>query len=213
MRTLIVDDHILFRQGLASLLNSEPDFEVVGEAGSNKEALRLAQALKPDLILMDFELPDGSGIEATREILKDQPDCKIVFLTVYAEDEKLINSVRSGAVGYLLKDKPITDLLASLRSVWKGEAAISRSMTRRILEELASPGSASSDHKEAFSSLTRREKEILRELMLGGSNREIASKLFIDENTVKHHVHSIFGKLGISSRREAAEYARKYGLK
>ena len=212
MRTLIVDDHVLFRQGLVSLLHSEPDFEVIGEAGSNQEALQLARALKPDLILMDFELPDGTGAESTREILKDNPECKIVFLTVHTADENLIDSVRSGAVGYLLKNSPITDLLASLRSVEKGEAAISRTMTRRILEELASPGRESGSDEGALANLTRREKEILREITLGASNREIASKLFINENTVKHHLQSIYGKLGINNRREAAEYARKHGL-
>jgi two-component system nitrate/nitrite response regulator NarL len=213
MRTIVVDDHVLFRQGLVSLLHSEPDFDVVGEAGSNKEALQLVRTLKPDLILLDFELPDGTGAEATREILKEHPHCKIVLLTVHAEDEKLIESVRSGAVGYLLKSRPITDLLASLRSVGKGEAAISRTMTRRILEEMASPGVDHSGQKDPFASLTHRENEVLRELMDGLSNREIASKLFINENTVKHHIHSIFGKLGIKNRKAAAEYARKHGLK
>lgn len=213
MRIIIVDDHILFRQGLVSLLQSEPDFEVVGQAGSIKEVLPLVRNLRPDLVLMDFELPDGTGAKATQEILKDHPDCKIVFLTVHAEDEILLESVRSGAVGYLLKDRPISDLLASLRSVGKGEAAISRTMTRRIMKELAFQESESGAHKEALASLTRREYEILRELMLGASNQEIASKLFINENTVKHHVHNIFGKLGVNNRKQAAEFARKSGLK
>lgn len=212
MRILVVDDHVLFRQGLVSLLHGEPDFDVVGEAGSIKKALKLARMLKPEMILMDFELPDGTGAEATREILADNPDCQIVFLTVHAEDEVLIDSVRSGAVGYLLKTKPINDLLASLRSVSKGEAAISRTMTRRILEELASPGEGAVSHDDALASLSRREQDVLRELLPGASNREIARKLFITENTVKHHIYNIFGKLGVKNRKEAAEYARKHGF-
>ena len=213
MKILIVDDHILFRQGLVGLLRSEPDFEVVGEAGSTQEALRLACALKPDIILMDYELPDGTGAEVTPEILKDNPDCKVVFLTVHEGDEQLIEAMCSGAVGYLLKDMPIDDLLCSLHSVCGGEAALSGMMTMRILEELTSPGKESGGQKGAFASLTLREQEVLREIMLGASNREIADRLSIGENTVKHHIHNIFGKLGVNDRRSAANYARKYGLK
>jgi len=213
MRILIVDDHVLFRQGLISLLHSEPDFEVVGEAGSKKAAVSLAREEKPDMVLMDFELPDGTGAETAREILQEHPTCQIVFLTVHAEDGKLIESVRSGAVGYILKRESITDMLAALRSVSRGEAAISRTMTRRIMAELASPGTVTNGHGNVLASLTSREKEILGEIMLGASNREIATKFFINENTVKHHVHNIFGKLGVSSRRGAAEFARKQGFK
>jgi DNA-binding NarL/FixJ family response regulator len=161
---------------------------------------------------MDFELPDGSGAQATREILRENPNCKIIILTVHANDDKLIDAVRSGAVGYILKGRPIDDLLASLHSVWKGEAAVSRTMTRRIMEELAYNECESSYPKDELANLTWREKEILRELISGSSNGEIASRLFISQNTVKHHIHSIYGKLEIRSRREAVEYARRYGL-
>ena len=195
------------------MLQSETDFEVVGQAGSIREAIHCARELKPELILMDFELPDGSGAQATREILHADPDCKIVFLTVHVDDERLFDSLRSGAVGYLLKDSPIDDLLASLRSVSKGEAAISRCMTRRLLEEFAAGDHPSHDHDGAIASLSQREKEVLRDIISASTNREIAGHYFISENTVKHHVHSLFEKLGVDNRRQAAEYARKHGFK
>jgi two-component system nitrate/nitrite response regulator NarL len=213
MRIMIVDDHVLFRQGLASLLHSEPDFEVVGQASSIREAIQCARELRPELILMDFMLPDGSGPQAAREILLNDPECLIVFLTVHADDERLFDALRSGGVGYLLKDSPINDLLASLRSVSEGEAALSRCMTRRVLEEFAFTGSANREHDDVIASLSQREKEVLRDIMTGASNREIAAHYVISENTVKHHIRSLFEKLEVSNRRQAAEYARRHSFK
>lgn len=212
MRVLVVDDHILFRQGLVSLLQSEPDFEVIGQAGTLTEAIEMAQELKPDTILMDFELPDGTGAEATRPILADNPDCKIIFLTVYTSDEKLFDAIRSGAIGYLLKSMPISKLLDAVRSTEDGEAALSRSMTRRILAEFARPVSGNAESREAFAHLTDREVEVLQEMIAGATNREIARKLYVSENTVKHHVHNILEKLQVQNRHQAAEFARLHGL-
>lgn len=212
MKVLIVDDHILFRQGLVGLLQKEPDFEIVGEAGTLKEAIQQARLHNPEMILMDFSLPDGTGADATQVILAQNPDCKIIFLSVHAADEKLFSAVRSGAVGYLLKSLPINKLLTVLRSVKEGEAAISRTMMRSILNEFSRPGGAVIGHSDVFDCLTHRERDVLRELMIGASNREIADKLTISENTVKHHIHSLLAKLELNDRRDAARMAKEHGL-
>ena len=207
LRVLFVDDHILIREGLVSLLNSQPDLEVVGQAGSVREAIELARELKPDLILMDFGLPDGTGLDATKIILADQPNTKIVFLTVHEEDDRLFAAIRSGAKGYLLKNVPVSRLLAFLRGLERGEAAITPAMTSRVLNEFArlEPTHSQTEPDE----LTTRELEVLRELSTGASNREIAGRLIIAENTVKNHVSNILNKLSLRNRREAAEFARR----
>jgi DNA-binding NarL/FixJ family response regulator len=214
MKVLIVDDHVLFRQGLVSLLQDEPDFQVVGEAGSSREAVAKAAALHPNLILMDFNLPDSNGVEAAREILAEFPDCKIIFLTIYADDEKMLEAVRNGACGYLLKNVPITQLLRALRSTQDGEAAISRAMMARVMNELARTAGQVQPERDAASleKLSSREIDVLRELSTGASNDEIAGRLFISKNTVKHHVHSILGKLEMENRNQLAKTAKKFGL-
>ena len=131
MRLLVVDDHILFREGLVSLIARQPDMLVLGEAGTVEEAVELSRRLRPDLVLMDFNLPDGTGLDATRIILADQPQVRIVFLTIYDEDERLFSAVRLGAKGYLLKNIPVTHLLAALRAVERGEAALSPDSRKR----------------------------------------------------------------------------------
>ncbi len=213
VRVLLVDDHVLFRQGVASLLAAQSDFSVVGEAGSVREAIEAARDLQPDLVLMDFALPDGTGADAAQVILADRPDTQIVFLTVYEEDDRLFAAIRSGARGYLLKNVPVSQVVASLRALERGEAAISRSLTRRLMDlvsRLRMPREL--DWVEPPGELTARELEILQELATGASNREIAAHLFISENTVKNHVRSILSKLGLRNRREAARYARRHGL-
>jgi DNA-binding NarL/FixJ family response regulator len=211
MRVLIVDDHVLFSEGLASLLNAQPDFSVVGQAGSVGEAIILARELCPDLILMDFGLPDGTGLEATQAILAERPTTMIVFLTVHEQDERLFAAIRSGAKGYLLKNVPVAKLLAHLRGLERGEAAISPTMTSHILGEFArmSPAHESS---QVEAELTARELDVLRLLAAEASNREIADRLCISENTVKNHVGNILAKLDLRNRREAASFARRYRL-
>ena len=211
MKTLVVDDHILFRQGLVSLLKPDPAFQIVGEAGSVREAVAEALRLKPDLILMDFSLPDGTGLDAMQPILAELPDCKIVFLTIQDADEVLFDAIRKGAKGYLLKNVPISDLLASLKSLERGEAALSRQMTSRILEEFAKTEKVTTG-ENGLSRLSRRELEVLRLLATWATNREIADQLFLSENTVKHHVHNILEKLGLENRRQAIQYARQHGF-
>jgi len=213
MKILIVDDHVLFREGLASLIAKQPDLKVVGEAGSVAEAVELSRALKPDMILMDFNLPDGNGLDATQIILADQPNMKIVFLTIYEDDDRLFSAIRSGAQGYLLKNIPVVKLLAALRGlIEKGEAAITRQMTTRLMEEFTHTRKSESEGSNALSELTNREREILRYLASGATNQEIALKLVISENTVKNHVHNILEKLNLRSRREVLDFARRNGL-
>ncbi len=212
MKILIVDDHILFRQGLIGLFDEESDFSVVGDVGTIKEAIRVAKDARPDMILMDFGLPDGSGVDATKAILKILPDCKIIFLTVYPEHGKLIEAVRAGAKGYLLKNLPIDKLIMALRGVDDGEAAISRSMTTELIDELAHMGESASQPESLIAKLTDREIQVLREIGTNANNHEIAERLFISENTVKHHIYSIMEKLDLPNRREAARLARKLGI-
>lgn len=212
MKVLVVDDHVLFREGLVSLLKADEYFKVVGQAGSVHEAIDLARKLHPELILMDFSLPDGDGAEASAAILAEQPNCKIVFLTMYDADDKLFAAIRSGAKGYLLKNVPVAKLVSSLKSIEKGEAAISGSMTMRILEEFSQPHDNGSGVVPIHAILSKREIEILQEIATGASNSEIATKLFLSVNTVKHHVHNILAKLGLENRREAIQYAHQAGL-
>jgi DNA-binding NarL/FixJ family response regulator len=209
MKIIIVDDHVLFREGLAAIIRSESDIEIIGQAGSVQEAVELVRVLKPDMILMDFGLPDGTGADATKAILKEHPQCKVVFLTMSEQEEHLFAAIRSGAKGYLLKNMRPSKLVSSLRSVQQGESAVSRSMTLRLMEELARTKEPLRTNEPT---LTRRELDVLRELASGCSNQEIADKLFISENTVKYHVHSILEKLNLPDRRDAAAYAREHGI-
>jgi DNA-binding NarL/FixJ family response regulator len=212
MRVLLVDDHLLFRQGLVSLLKAQPDFDIVGEAGSVREAIQLAHDLRPDLVLMDFSLPDGTGLEATQNILTLLPKTKIVFLTVHEEDDSLFAAIRSGASGFLLKNTPIVQLVAYIRGVVAGEAAISPMMTGRILAEFSRLAPGSSPEQQIDSGLTERELEVLAELVAGATNQEIAQRLTISVNTVKNHVSNILSKLQLKNRRELVYYARRQGL-
>lgn len=212
MRILIVDDHILFREGLAGLLNSQPDLKVVGQAGSVHEAIMMSQELQPDLVLMDFGLPDGTGLDATRAILSNQPKTNLVFLTVHEEDDRLFAAIRCGAKGYLLKNVPVAKLLAFLRGIEHGEAAISLTMASRILVEFANLRPPRESSRTGPVDLTSRELEVLQELANGATNSEIAGRLVIAENTVKNHVRNILSKLNLRNRREATNFVRRQGL-
>jgi two-component system response regulator NreC len=212
LRILVVDDHVLFRDGLSSLFKAQPDFSVLGEAGSVKDAIEKARLLKPDLILMDFSLPDGTGLDATNAILAENPSIKIVFITMHEDDERLFAAIRSGAKGYLLKNIPVSKLLAALRGVETGEAPISRVMTSRILEAFANSSAPNPAQKNELDLLTDREQEVLTELVRGFSNREIADHLFISENTVKNHIHNILEKLRLENRRDVMRYAQRLGI-
>jgi DNA-binding NarL/FixJ family response regulator len=213
MKIIIVDDHVLFREGLASIIRQESDIEVVDLVGSVKEAIDSAIRLKPDIVLMDFNLPDGTGADATRKIIQEFPDCKIIFLTMSDQDENLFDAIRSGAKGYLLKNMSPKKLVSTLRSVQQGESALSRSMTLRLMEELSRTKESDNSGGPVLAKLTSREKEILVELAAEKSNKEIALQLVLSVNTVKYHVHSILEKLNLNDRKEAARFAKEHGVK
>lgn len=208
---LVIDDHVLFRDGLISLFQSTSDFYVVDQAGTVSEGIEKAFYYRPDIILMDFSLPDGTGLDATEVILREIPECKIVFLTVYETDENLLKAIRLGAKGYMLKNISSSSLLASLRALAKGEIAMSRKMMSRVVEySRAMPIPPSED---LLAKLSPRELDILSALQDGASNTQIARQLYLSENTVKHHIHSILEKLGVENRRQASVLAKQMGLK
>jgi DNA-binding NarL/FixJ family response regulator len=213
IKIIIVDDHVLFREGLAAIIRQEADIEVVGLVGTVQEAVETTLLLKPDIVLMDFNLPDGTGVEATQKILLDCPDCKIVFMTMSERDDDLLAAIRSGAVGYLLKNLTPSKLVAALRAVQQGESALSGSMTLKVMKELSRTKGPEHIGDPALGRLTRREKDILAELADGKSNQEISQQLYISENTVKYHVHSIFEKLNLHDRKEVARFAKEHGVK
>lgn len=209
IRIVVVDDHTILRDGIVSLLNTQADFEVVGVAGSVATALEIVAASAPDIVLMDYGLPDGTGLEATQEILALLPQTNVVLLTVHEEDDLLFTAVRSGAKGYLLKNVSAKDLLAKLRGLSQGDIALLPAQTKRILEEFARTELPPS---EEAAKLSERELEVLKLLVMDASNREIGIKLHISVHTVKNHVHHILDKLNVETRRQAAELAVKRRL-
>jgi DNA-binding NarL/FixJ family response regulator len=211
-KILLIDDQILFREGLVGLFGSTTDFAVIGTAGSVHEGKELALLYKPDIILMDFSLPDGTGLDATRTILQHVPDCKIIFLTVYETDENLFAALRLGAMGYMLKNITGSDLLSSLRALDRGEKALSRKMVSSVLDEFSRIGPVSvsgSGTQRLFAKLSPRELDVLREMESNATNLQIAQRLFLSENTVKHHIRNILDKLEVENRREAILFARQ----
>lgn len=201
-RLLLVDDHALFRDGLGALFAYQTDFLVVGEAEDAASALDLARALKPDLVLMDVELPGEDGIAATRRLTLELPDVTVVMLTVRDDTRTLFEAIKAGARGYLVKNMRAPELLERLRDLARGEAAISRRLAARILEELRG-ADESGGLEEA---LTARELEILELVAARLANAEIAARLAISEHTVKNHLKSILAKLHLRSRHQAAAY-------
>jgi DNA-binding NarL/FixJ family response regulator len=212
LRVLIVDDHVLFREGLVGLLSQQPDITVIGQAGSVQAAVAKALELQPDLVLLDISLPDGSGLEAMNSILKSQPETKIVILTVHETSDFLLAAVRSGAKGYLLKNTPISRLVISLRALERGEAALSRRMFMQVMGEVKRLATMADPNQVGVPGLTHREQQVLELLGNKATNQEIALSLVISENTVKVHVRKILEKLKLVNRREASEYARRIGL-
>jgi DNA-binding NarL/FixJ family response regulator len=214
-KILVVDDHALFREGLMGIFQVSPEFEVVGGAGTVYEGIEMARSLNPDIVLMDFSLPDGTGLDATRAILLERPDCKIVFLTINDADDKLFAAIRLGAKGYMLKSITSANLISSLHALQNGEMAITRQMASRVIGELShTQKSTGKDYlDEIMSKLSPRELDVLREIESGVTNLKIAQRLYLSENTVRHHVRSVLGKLQVKSRRQAAIVARQCGLK
>jgi two-component system NarL family response regulator len=206
---LIVDNHTLFRQGLVSLLQSEPGFEVIGEAGSGEEALQRVPQLQPDVVLMDVKMPGIGGVEATRRLAEQMPGIRVLMLTVSEEEDSLFAAIQAGARGYILKNADADELLEAIRRVHAGEAMISPSMTFRLMEALRSGGGPIPMPELP---LTSREQDVFHLLARGVSNREIAKALTISENTVKTHVRNILEKLELDNRLEVAAFARRFKL-
>jgi len=212
-RLLLVDDHTLFREGLASILASQPDMEVVGEASDGLEALVKARALRPHLILMDVQMPGMDGVEATRRIQRELPDTAVVMLTVRDDDELLFEALKSGASGYILKATGSRRLIAMLRAALRGEAALSPALAARVLGEFRRISALlPADFQPEALALTDREQEVLLLISRKATDKEIAERLGISLYTVKSHVRNILNKLQVGSRREAAYLARKRGL-
>lgn len=210
-RLVIVDDHEVVRLGLKALLEHHPHFEVVGEAGTAREALELVGRLKPDIVLMDIRLPGASGIEACQEITRSFPDTRVVMLTSYAEDEMLFSAIRAGASGYVLKQIGGDDLIRALEAVSRGEALLDPAVTQRVFQEVRR--AVKEEEASAFANLSQQEKHVLSLVSEGKTNREIAKALFLGEGTVRNYVSSILSKLGVSNRAEAAAYAVEHNLK
>lgn len=212
-RVLLVDDHHLFREGLAKILNAQPDFEVIGEACDGLEAQVKSRKLKPDLILMDVGMPVCDGLEATQRIKQELPEVTIVMLTVRDDDDKLFESIRNGAQGYLLKSIRSKEMIAMLRGAVHGEAAITPALGGRMLEEFRRISQrAGEGTQEKPEALTGREREILSLVAAGETNQEIASRLHVSIHTVKTHMRKILAKLHQERRYEAAAYALREGL-
>lgn len=211
IRVLLVDDHLLFRKGLARLLDAQPDFEVVGEAADGLEAIEQTRLLSPDLVLMDIRMPNCNGFEATRRIKDQMPDMHVVMLTVSDDEQDLATAVRHGADGYLLKDLMPETLFQQLRGLMSGEAPISRGMTGKLFRQLAQR-SQPTVQPAATAVLSERECDVLALIVQGYSNQEIGDELGIARNTVKNHLRNILAKLGVRNRAQAAAYAVSQGL-
>jgi len=214
LRVLLVDDHALFRAGIASLLAFHQEIEVVGQAEDGREALESARKLKPDLVLMDLHMPGMNGIEATRQIRAELPEVKVVVLTVSDQDRDLFEAIKSGAHGYLLKNLEPEELIDYLMGISRGEAPISRLMATKLLNEFAAQASRSKEPPptEQSGELTPREREVLKMVASGATNRQIAVALTLTENTVKNHLRNILEKLHLENRVQAAAWALKTGL-
>lgn len=211
LRLIIADDHAVVRAGLKALLENEPEFSVIAEANNGEDAVQQALAHEPDIMLMDIRMPGGiSGIEACEQILKVKPKIKVIMLTSYAEDELVMDAIRAGAVGYVLKRVDSGKLIDDIRAVAAGDAVIDTAVTRNLLNEVRD--AAHIKEASAFSELSERELHILGLIAHGLTNREIAQKLYLGEGTVRNYVGKILSTLHVSNRAEAAVFAVKHHI-
>jgi two-component system, NarL family, response regulator DevR len=204
---LVVDDHEVVRQGLVALLARRPEFHVVAEAGTAAEAVAAARRFRPDLVVMDVRLPDGSGIEACREIRAELPDTRVVILTSYPDEDAVLSAIVAGASGYLLKQVRARDLVAALEAVGRGESLLDPAVTGRVLERVRRIAMA--DQPDELAQLTAQERKILLLVAEGKTNKEIAADVFLSDKTVKNYVSSILAKLNLERRAHAAAYMSK----
>jgi DNA-binding NarL/FixJ family response regulator len=210
MKIVLVDDHEVVRLGLKSLLSRYPQFEVVAEAANAKDAVEQVTRYHPDVVVMDIRMPGKSGIEATREIMKQQPTAKVIMLTSYVEDEMLFEAIEAGASGYVLKQIGGNELVRALDKVAKGESLIDPSLMQKVFSRLRQAARKAED--EAFGELSEQELKILALVSKGQTNKEIAEVLFLSEKTVRNYVSSILSKLHLSTRAEAAAYAVQHHI-
>jgi DNA-binding NarL/FixJ family response regulator len=208
VRVVIADDQTLFRAGLARLLNEDPRVEVIGQAVDGVDAAKLAAKLKPDVVLMDLKMPNLDGIEATRQIVEADPSVKVLILTTFETDNHVIQALKVGASGYVLKDSSAEAIVSSIVAVMSGERVMASAVANRVLEMLT----GTTTPKEFYDGLTNREIEILKLLANGMANKQIAYRLKISEKTVRNHVSNTYEKLGIYDRSQAVLYAVKKGL-
>lgn len=208
IRILIVDDHRVVRDGLMALLSAEPGMEVIGAAGDGAEAVELAEALKPEVILLDLVMPRMDGVQATLEIRRKNPEARILVLTSFAEDHQVFSAIKAGAMGYLMKDTSSEELIQAIRDTYHNKSALQPEIARKLMRDIQNQGEQdSSEH-----TLTEREKEILQEVAQGKTNQEIADKLVLSERTVRTHITNILAKLRLSNRTQAALYALREGI-
>lgn len=208
IRILIVDDHRVVRDGLMALLSAEPGMEVIGAAGDGAEAVELAEALKPEVILLDLVMPRMDGVQATLEIRRKNPEARILVLTSFAEDHQVFSAIKAGAMGYLMKDTSSEELIQAIRDTYHNKSALQPEIARKLMRDIQNQGEQdSSEHN-----LTEREKEILQEVAQGKTNQEIADKLVLSERTVRTHITNILAKLRLSNRTQAALYALREGI-
>jgi len=211
IRLLLVDDHEVVRLGLRALLERHPQFEVVGEAGTADEAVRAVRERRPDVVVLDIRLPGKSGIEACREIKRIAPDCQVIMLTSFANDEFLVEAINAGASGYVLKQLGRNALAQAIEAVARGESQLDGSLVSMVFDKLRQ--ATQLERGEAFVDLTEQELRVLALISDGNTNREISRTLSLSENTVRNYVSSILSKLNLSNRAEAAGYAERHHLR
>jgi DNA-binding NarL/FixJ family response regulator len=210
LRLLVVDDHEVVREGLVALLSRRDEFQVVAEAGTVAESLAAARRFQPDLVIMDVRLPDGSGIEACREIRSEFPTMRVVMLTSYPDEEAVLSAILAGASGYLLKQIRGRDLVTALEAVGRGDSLLDPAVTERVLERVRRI--ANGDERDELSDLTAQERKILKLVAEGKTNKEIAAEVFLSDKTVKNYVSSILSKLNLQRRAQAAAFVAKHRL-
>jgi NarL family two-component system response regulator LiaR len=210
---VIADDHAVVRDGLRTYLQLEDEIELIGEGANGKEALRLAIELKPDVVIMDLQMPELDGIAATLAIREQAPGTRVIVLTSFVDDEYLLPAIRAGAIGYLLKDSPGEEIVRAIRDASRGQPRLHATVTRRLMEQVASPPPAAVESPPGpASNLTSREMEVLQLVARGMSNKEIARTLVTSDRTVKSHVSNLLAKLGVLDRTQAALFAVRAGL-
>jgi DNA-binding NarL/FixJ family response regulator len=207
VRLLLADDHTIFRQGLRELIERKTDFAVVGEAANGSEVLEQVEQLRPDIVLLDIQMPELDGVAVARQLAQTHPDVRIIVLTMYRQDQHLIEAIKSGVRGYLLKDADAEELIDVIERVWRGEAAIDPALTARVFDAVRRGADQAGPMQ-----LTEREREILQLLAAGNDNRTIAAQLHLSEKTVGNRMSEIFQKLGVANRTQAALIAIQRGL-